>query len=241
MTEYALEVRDLEAGRNDVTAVRKLDLLVNPGEKVALLGPNGAGKTTTLDTVAGLLPKLGGDVQVFGRSVRSIRDTRETVAFVPESRALFRQLTVENNIRLRCRSKSKTNEILDRFPRLGDLRNRGAGLLSGGEQQLLAIACALALEPRLLLIDEMTMGLAPEAVHRLARLVDEVAASGVAVLFVEQHVHMALALCDRAYVLSHGECVADDTGDGLLQRLDELGSLYFSGDPSVEADAAGAS
>ncbi|AHH19842.1 putative ABC transporter, ATP-binding protein [Nocardia nova SH22a] len=231
----ALTVTGLTCGRQRVQVVRDLNLHVGAGEIVALLGPNGAGKTTTLDTICGVLPKLGGAVELFGKKATSARATSATLAYVPESRALFRELGVEANIRLRCRSKSKTRQVLQRFSRLEELRDRQAGLLSGGEQQLLAVACALAREPEVLLIDEMTMGLAPEVVRQVAALVRDIAHSGVAVLFVEQHIHVALELCDRAYVLSHGDCVLEGTGADLLGRVDELGTLYFSGDPSVLA------
>ncbi|MGV2915899.1 AAA family ATPase [Streptomyces alfalfae] len=119
------------------------------------------------------------------------------------------------------------------FESLAALRDRQAGLLSGGEQQFLALLCALSLDARLLLIDEMTMGLAPLVARGLVDIVKEVAAEGVAVLFVERHLHIALELCDRAHVLSHGECVREGSGPELRLRIDELASLYFAGDPAL--------
>ncbi|MBD0739252.1 ABC transporter ATP-binding protein [Streptomyces sp. CBMA29] len=230
----ALELDGLTAGHGQAPAVRELDLRVAAGEIVALLGPNGAGKTTTLDTVCGVLPPLAGQVNVFGHPVRDLRQAaRQRIAYVPEHRGLFRDLTVEENLRLRARTRRKVQAVYDRFDVLGALRDRQTGLLSGGEQQLLALVCALSLDARLLLIDEMTMGLAPMVVSGLVDIVKEVAAEGVAVLFVEQHLHIALELCDRAYVLSHGRCVREGTGGELRHRVDELASLYFAGDPSL--------
>jgi branched-chain amino acid transport system ATP-binding protein len=217
-----------------VPAVRNLSLDVERGQIVALLGPNGAGKSTTLDTICGLLPRIGGTVTFVGRSIDSLRNAAASrIAYVPESRGIFRQLTVDENLRLRARSRKLVDEKYEQFPVLGRLRGRQAGLLSGGEQQLLAIVCALSLDAELVLIDEMTMGLAPAVVHELAKVVRGAASQGVAVLFVEQHVHVALELADRAYVINHGECVIEGTGAELLERIDELSASYFQGDLSV--------
>lgn len=225
----ALELESLTAGHNKVPAVRNLALTVDAGEIVALIGPNGAGKSTTLDTICGLLPVLGGQVRMFGEQITSLRDsTRHGLAYVPEHRGLFRSLTVHQNLRLRARKAADLQEIYPRFPALGALRNRQAGLLSGGEQQLLSLGCALTLNPRLLLIDEMTIGLAPSVIRDLTPIVKEVAASGVAVLFVEQHVHLALEICDRAFVINHGECVMQGDGADLRTRVDEVSAAYLS-------------
>ncbi|WP_369211276.1 ABC transporter ATP-binding protein [Streptomyces flavofungini] len=233
-TTLALELDGLSAGHGRTAAVRELDLRIAEGQVVALLGPNGAGKTTTLDTVCGLLTPLAGQVRVFGRPVRDLRGAaRRGMAYVPEHRGLFRELTVDENLRLRARSRQAINAVYERFDVLGALRDRRAGLLSGGEQQLLALVCALSLKPRLLLIDEMTMGLAPLVVRSLVEVVASVAAEGVAVLFVEQHLHIALELCDRAYVLNHGKCVREGTGQELRRRVGELASLYFAEGPSL--------
>jgi len=229
----ALELASVAAGHGKVPAVRALNLHVAAGEVVALLGPNGAGKSTTLDTVSGLLPLLSGDVRVYGHRIRSLRDAaKHRLAYVPENRGVFRQLTVDENLRLRGRVRAAVEAAYERFDILRELRHRPAGLLSGGEQQILALACSLSLGARLLLIDEMTMGLAPTVVQRLAGLVKTIAADGVAVLFVEQHIHLALEVGDRAYVLSHGHCVLEGRGRDLLERVDELSASYFAGDPS---------
>jgi branched-chain amino acid transport system ATP-binding protein len=233
----ALELRDLTAGHHRVAAVRDLSLHVAPGEVVALLGPNGAGKSTTLDTVCGRLPSIAGEVRVFGSPVRSLRDAAKGgVAYVPENRGLFRQMTVDENLRIRARRRRAVDGFYDRFEVLARLRHRQAGLLSGGEQQLLAVVCALSLEARLLLIDEMTMGLSPTVVRDLAEVVREVSDDGMAVLFVEQHVHVALQLCERAYVLSHGECVLQGTGSDLLDRIDDLSASYLTGEPTRRSE-----
>ena len=223
-----LDVRDLSAGHSGVPVVRGLDLQVQAGEVVALLGPNGAGKTTTLETLGGVLPVLGGSVEVDGKPVRGVRGAaRLGVSYLREGRGLFTQLTVQENLRLRTRSRKGADTVLGDHALLGPLADRRVGLLSGGEQQLLALACALAVGPRLLLIDEMTMGLAPVVVKQLMTSVRAAADQGVAVLFVEQHVHAALELADRALVLRHGEVVMQGTSADLESRLSELHDSYF--------------
>ncbi|PSM38962.1 ABC transporter ATP-binding protein [Streptomyces dioscori] len=223
-----LLLEELTAGRDGVPVVRELDLHVHAGEIVALLGPNGAGKTTVLETVGGVLQPLSGSVRVGGEQVRGVqRAAALGVSYVREGRGLFTQLTVRENLRLRTHSRRAAREILPRYPVLEAMADRRVGLLSGGEQQLLAIACALSVEPRFLLIDEMTMGLAPVAVKQLLTLVREAADRGVGVLFVEQHVQDALQLADRACVLRHGELVAHGTSEQLAEQLEALHDSYF--------------
>ena len=224
----ALSVRGLSAGRSGVPVVRGLDLEVGEGEVVALLGPNGAGKTTTLETLGGVLPALAGTVEVGGRPVRGVRDAaRLGVSYLREGRGLFTQLTVLDNVRLRTRSRRGAAAVLRDDAVLAPLADRRVGLLSGGEQQLLALACALAVRPRVLLVDEMTMGLAPVVVKRLLATVRAAADDGVAVLFVEQHVHAALELAERALVLNRGQVVMQGTSGELSGRLGELHDSYF--------------
>ncbi len=218
-----LQIENLNTGYNGVSVVRGLNLTVNPGEVVALLGPNGAGKTTTLLTSSGLVPIISGDIKVFGKSVQGRRPhtiAREGLAHVPEGRALFYQLTVAENLKLgAAKGAADVKKALGFFPALEPIMDRRAGLLSGGEQQMLAMARALTVSPKLLMVDEMSLGLAPIIVERLLPILRQIAnESGAGVLLVEQHVHMALQVADRAYVLSHGELAME--GDAATLRND---------------------
>lgn len=238
-TGRLLDISGLASGYSGVPVVRGLDLHVDAGEVVALLGPNGAGKTTTLLTVSGILKVLEGSVEVLGEPTvfgSPHKVARRGLAHVPEDRSLFFGLTVQENLRLGLRGNKSSQaegyeQALEMLPALRPLMGRRAGLLSGGEQQMLAMARALVSQPKLLLVDEMSLGLAPIIVERLLPLVRDIADStGAGVLIVEQHVHLALEVADRAYVMSHGEIVLEGAAAELMERQDLLEASYLGGD-----------
>ncbi|HTU84516.1 MAG TPA: ABC transporter ATP-binding protein [Solirubrobacteraceae bacterium] len=233
-----LSVQNLHAGYLGIPAVRRLSLTVGPGEVVALLGPNGAGKTTTLSTIAGLLAPISGSVRLGGQEIGgqpTYRLARLGVSLVPEDRALFGGLTVRENLRVaRSDRRLAVDDLLEVLPELEKCLGRKASVLSGGEQQMLAVGRALVSRPRLLLVDEMSLGLAPVIVERLLPVLRRIAEElGSGVLFVEQHISLALELADRAYVLNHGDLVLEGPAEK-LRRNRELVEASYLGESTID-------
>jgi branched-chain amino acid transport system ATP-binding protein len=227
-----LECRGLDAGYLGRPVVRELDLDVRRGEILALLGPNGAGKTTVLLTLAGLLPRLGGAVSLLGRPMRVTRPhlvTRMGMVLVPDDRALFTTLTTRENLVLaQRRGGMGVDDVLAYFPSLKNRLGVKAGMLSGGEQQMLAVGRALVQGPKVLLLDEMSMGLAPTIVESLLAGLRTIASeAGVGVVLVEQHVSLALEVADRAVVLTHGEVTLRGAAAELAADRGRLESSYL--------------
>jgi branched-chain amino acid transport system ATP-binding protein len=221
-----LEVRDLEVAYGGIAAVRGIDFEVAQGELVALIGANGAGKTTTLKALAGMLAPSGGSVHFDGKSITrtpSHRLIRQGVALVPEGRGVFTRLTVEENLAMgayirddRAGVRTDLERMFELFPRLKERRAQVAGTLSGGEQQMLAIGRALMSRPRLLLLDEPSMGLAPLMVQKIFEVILGVSKQGVTILLVEQNARLALEVASRGYVMESGEITLADGSAALL-------------------------
>lgn len=232
-----LSCDSLDAGHvRSSPCVRGLDLALSEGEIVALLGPNGAGKTTLLMTLAGLLPRLGGSVQLAGEDLGSGNPrsaVRRGLVLVPDDRALFKKLSVEKNLRLAIRERGRTartsiDEVLQHFPALQPRLKLAAGQLSGGEQQMLAIGRALLQRPKVLLVDELSMGLAPVVVESILAVLRDVATTErTAVMLVEQHVRLALGIADRAVVLVHGQVSLEDDAAVLSKDVGRIERAYL--------------
>ncbi len=256
-----LEIHDLAVRYGRLDALRGVSLTVGPGEFVALVGPNGAGKSTLVNTVAGLLKPSGGTIHLAGEDIAGQSPAailRRGIAQVPEGRQIFAGLTVEDNLALgafgryfrspwlvdgavrmlrgRRALTADCERVYALFPRLRDLHGRDAGTLSGGEQQMLALGRALMSDARLLMIDELSLGLAPLVVREIAEHLRELHAAGLAVLLVEQNVPLAFALAARVYVLEGGQVRAQGTAAALRARTDIRG--VYLGSPIAEGNGA---
>jgi len=226
--EVLLEARAVSAGYGALAAVRNLDLQVRAGEVVALLGANGAGKTTTILTLAGELQPMAGQVRWLGApaSAPLFRRARAGLGLVTEERSVFMKLSVRENLSL---GEGGVDRAVELFPEIADHLDRRAGLLSGGQQQMLTLARTLAARPKVLLADELSLGLAPLIVQRLLAAVQEAARRGVGVLLVEQHVRQALNIADRVYVLQRGRIVFEGDTDRAASQIDQIEKAYLEG------------
>ena len=221
-----LEVRDLTVAYGAIQAVRGVTFTVEQGQIVSLIGSNGAGKTTTLRTISGLLRPVSGEVLLDGEPVHRLpahEILRRGVAHSPEGRRLFARMTVEENLRLGAYTRDDESGVVkdmervyELFPVLGERRKNKAGLFSGGEQQMLAMGRAMMSQPKLLMLDEPSMGLAPMLIQQIFDIITEIASQGTTILVVEQNAKQALSRADRAYVLETGSIVKTGTGTELL-------------------------
>ena len=232
--EHALDIRHLQVSYGGLRALRDLSLVVPAGAVVALLGPNGAGKSTALRAISGIVRADSGTITVSGQRVERMpayRIARLGVVHVPEGRGIFPSLTVRENLEMAVASVSHVDDPIAEgaalFPVLGTRLRQLAGSLSGGEQQMLALARALMARPRLLMVDEISMGLAPIIVGQLFEALRSLAASGTSLLLVEQYVETALELADYVYVMERGAIV--DVGESADMRTGGLATAYLGG------------
>ena len=232
-----LSIAGLRAGYGKIEVLHEVALTIEQGQIVTLIGANGAGKTTLLKTISGLIRPAGGTIDFEGESIvrrPPHRIVARGLSHVPEGRAILKRMTVLDNLRMGAyvRSDSEINRDIEsvfaRFPVLAERRDQMAGTLSGGEQQMLAIGRALVARPRLLLLDEPSLGLAPLLVREIFRTIQEINASGVTVLLVEQNAHMALSIGNRGYVLETGHVRLEDSCDRLLKN-DAVRQAYLGG------------
>jgi branched-chain amino acid transport system ATP-binding protein len=223
-----LEIRDMVCGYGGVTALRGISLEVKAGQLVALIGANGAGKSTTLRAISGLVAPRSGSMLFEGKDIAGAKPPRVVaagIAHCPEGRKVFPHMTVEENLDMGAYLRTGSAEIAadrDRiyteFPRLADRKKQAAGTLSGGEQQMLAIGRALMAKPRLLILDEPSMGLAPIVVKDIFQTIRQIKRQGMTILLVEQNATMALSVADRGYVLEHGEIRFHGTAEELKEQ-----------------------
>lgn len=228
MTDTLIEATGLSAGYGKMAVVRDVDLRVDEGEVVALIGANGAGKTTTLLTLAGELAPLEGEVHFLGAPTRAPMHARcrNGLGYVTEERSVIMNMTVADNLKLAAVAPAVA---FDYFPALEAIMDRRAGLCSGGEQQMLSLARALGRHPKVLLADELSLGLAPLIVTNLLRAVRDAAKEqGVGVLLVEQHVRQALKVADRVYLMERGRIALSGTSDQVVGQLDKIEAAYLA-------------
>lgn len=220
-----LALKDFSVSYGQIHVIRNINVQVKPGEIVALIGANGAGKTTILRTISGLLRPSGGTVLYDGKSINGIKPhqiVRMGVSHVPERRGIFANLTVYENLVMGGFTRKLTtadyDEVFTLFPRMAERRKQVAGTLSGGEQQMLAISRALLARPRVMLLDEPSLGLAPQITRSIFETIKKINASGTTVLLVEQNAYAALKIANRGYVLEVGEIAMCDTSEALLSN-----------------------
>jgi len=231
-----LEVHNLELAYGEISAVRDISFEVAQGEIVTLIGANGAGKTTTLNSISGILAPRQGTVKVFGEDVRQIMPhllVPKGVIQVPEGRRIFSRLTVDENLSMgaftqmdKAKNTQNRERVLQMFPRLRERINQVAGTLSGGEQQMLAIGRALMSNPKILLLDEPSMGLAPILVDQVFESIQEINKTGVTILLVEQNAYVALQIAHYGYVLESGQIVLEGDAKTLIEN-DEIRKAYL--------------
>ncbi len=236
MSETLLRAEALEAGYDDVQVLWGISLKVERGTMTTLLGANGAGKTTTLRAITGSLPTRAGRVIFCGEAVTALpayAKAARGLVLVPEGRQLFGDMTVEENLemgaypgRARSHFDSQLAQVFELFPRLEERRRQKAGTFSGGEQQMLAIARGLMTMPEILIIDELSLGLAPVIVQQLVHVLKQLKAAGMTILLVEQNLHLALALCDYAYVIAEGRPFCDGPSDKVA-AMPEIRQAYL--------------
>ena len=231
-----LKVENINVYYGKIHAIKDISFNVKEGEVVALIGANGAGKSTTLKTISGILHSKTGSITFLGEDISKIEPYKlvsKGLAHVPEGRRIFLQMTVKENLEMGAFTKGDTTEedienIYNRFPRLRERQNQIAGTLSGGEQQMLAMGRALMSHPKLLILDEPSMGLAPILVGQIFDIIKELHKSGTTILLVEQNAEMALAVADRAYVLESGKIALSGTGKELSESS-EIKKAYLGG------------
>ena len=230
-----LDVKDINVYYGAIHAVRNVNLTVNAGEIVSIIGANGAGKSTILKTLVGLLRSKTGDIVFEGQSIAKLSPAgivQQGIALVPEGRSVFPRMSVEDNLLLGAYARKDKevsrdiNRIYEMFPRLAERKKQNAGTLSGGEQQMLATGRGMMSRPRLLLLDEPSMGLAPLLVHQIFETILDINEQGTTILLVEQNAHMALSIADRGYVLETGAVVLTGEAEELIDN-DEVRCAYL--------------